>query len=189
MRHALKVLASVAMMSVLLVSASAQAALPNIMKGCRTCHKAAPDVLRGKLVGHSEKFGTVQVTVGPLVWIVQYDDATKFKGVKDAGAIPRNKEIAVTFKGGEREPLATRISMKQPYVLPEGQEITLDELKSAMDSGKPFTLVDARPPKAFFAGHIPGAKLMPYPKFESMYEQVLPEDKGQLVVFYCGGFS
>lgn len=50
-------------------------------------------------------------------------------------------------------------------------------------------MVDARPPDAYHGGHIPGARLMPYPAFEKMYQKVLPADKSELVVFYCGGFS
>lgn len=189
MKRALGFVATAVLLVAMLMPAVADAGKPRIMKGCKACHKAAPDVVRGKMVGHSEKFGTLQINVGPLVWIVNYDDSTKLKGVKGVGAIPKNKEIAITFKGGDKEPVATQISMKQPYVLPEGQEISIEDLKKAMSAGKAMTLVDARPPKAFFPGHIPGAKLMPYPKFEAMYKKVLPADKGELVVFYCGGFS
>ncbi|MCK4910602.1 MAG: rhodanese-like domain-containing protein [Thermodesulfovibrionales bacterium] len=189
MKRAFGVLATAVLAVAMLMPAVADAGKPRIMKGCKACHKAAPDVVRGKMVGHSEKFGTLQINVGPLVWIVNYDDSTKLKGVKGVGAIPKNKEIAITFKGGEQEPVATQISMKQPYVLPKGQEISMDDLKKAMSSDKAVTIVDARPPKAFFAGHIPGAAVMPYTKFEAMYKKVLPKDKNELVVFYCGGFS
>ena len=187
MRNIWKLMALAAVMAALIVPGTAIAGKPRIMKGCKACHQPAKDVVRGKMVGHSEKFGTVQVNVGPLVWIVNYDNKTAFKGVKDIASIPKNKEIAVTFKGTDNEPLATQVSMKQPYKLPEGREIGLEELKGVMAGDKPFTLVDSRPPGAFIAGHIPGAKLMPYPKFKAMYEKVLPADKDQLVVFYCGG--
>ncbi len=189
MKRALGVLATAVVLVAMLMPAMADAGQPRIMKGCKVCHQAAADVVRGKMVGYSEGFGTLQVNVGPLVWIVKYDDSTKLKGVKGVDAIPKNKEIAITFKGGDTEPVATQISMKQPYVLPEGQAISTEDLKKAMSSDKPMTLVDARPPGAFFSGHIPGAKLMPYPKFDAMYKGVLPKDKNELVVFYCGGFS
>ena len=189
MRKFAYVLVVLALAAAFIVPAVAEAGKPRIMKGCKACHQAAPDAVRGKLVSHSEGFSTLQVDVGALVWIINYDSNTKMKGVESIAKIPKGKDISVTVKGGDDSPMATRISMKQPYKLPEGQEIKLEELKGMMDSGKPFTLVDARPPKAFFAGHIPDAKLMPYPKFKKMSKDVLPADKDQMVVFYCGGFS
>jgi rhodanese-related sulfurtransferase len=52
---------------------------------------------------------------------------------------------------------------------------------------KEVVLIDSRPKRAKYdKGHIPGAISIPDTYFDKQKEQ-LPEDKGKLVVFYCGG--
>jgi hypothetical protein len=171
---------------------------PNIIGGCKKCHTAEPQTIRGKMKGVSEKFKTLQVAVGPVVWIVDYDKSLKVKeGEKIGGpgqlaGIPKAKEILVSYSGGEAKPLATQVAVKQPYKVPEEKIISLEEVKALVAKGPEtggYTLVDARPPGPYLQGHIPTAKLLPYGAFEKKHAQVLPKDKGSLLVFYCGGFT
>ena len=64
---------------------------PSIMKGCKACHEAEKNTLRGKFVSYSEKFNSVSVNVGPLVWVVKYDGKT----MKDANQL-RHSVAATT---------------------------------------------------------------------------------------------
>lgn len=173
-----------------------EAGKPTIAGGCKKCHTAQPTAVRGNLGTVSPDFNTLQVKVGKLIWIVKYDDKTKVvKGDKTTGAdeiakLPAKKEILVSFTGTPQKPLATEISIKMPYKVPEHQKITNAEVKKLVamgpEKGK-YILVDARPTGAFLSGHIPTAISLPYGTFEEDCTTVLPQDKDRLLVFFCGG--
>jgi hypothetical protein len=168
------------------------AAKPTIMKGCKNCHKAKPDVVRGKLVSHSPKFQSLQVTVGRVVWIVKYDEAMKLEGAESLDKVKKGKEMSVTFKGDEDSPMATLVSIKKPFKLPEEQLVSAEEMKALVRKGPKeggYLLVDSRPPAAYDSGHLPHAVSIPYPKLNKMREKVLPAEKDKQIIFYCGGFA
>lgn len=187
--------AALGVLGAVLVAGTAQAGKPNIMESCKICHQAADGVVRGKMVSASNEFKSVSVTVGPLVWIVKYEDGLKVKeGEKLSGAealktIPRDREIAVSFRGDEKNPVATQVSVKQPYKVPAEQQVTLEQMQELVAKGAAakLTLVDSRPGPMFAEGHIPGAVALPFGVFKEKASTVLPADKGALVVFYCGG--
>jgi hypothetical protein len=175
---------------------TAEAGKPTIAGVCKKCHTAQPDAIRGKLGKVSTEFNTMQVKVGSLVWIVNYDDKTGIvKGDKTTGAaemesLPKGKEILVSFTGGDAKPLATEVSVKQPYKVPEDQKITNDEVAQLVSQGPEkgnYTLIDARPKGAYLGGHMPGAISLPFDNFEESCSTTLPTDKDRLLVFYCGG--
>lgn len=51
------------------------------------------------------------------------------------------------------------------------------------------TIVDSRPMRKFSAGHLPTSVAMPDLSFEKMAAGLLPEDKAELLIFYCGGLK
>lgn len=174
----------------------AEAGKPTIAGVCTKCHTAQPDAIRGKLGAVSTEFNTMQVSVGKLVWIVNYDTKTTVvKGDKTAGSdsivkLPKNKEILVSFSGDEAKPLATEVTVKQPYKVPEEQKISNAEVVKLVAQGPEkgqYSLIDARPKGAFIAGHIPSAVSLPFDTFEETCSTVLPADRDKLLVFYCGG--
>ena len=174
----------------------AEAGKPNIAGGCKKCHTAPPDAIRGKLGTVSQDFNTLQVAVGKMIWIVKYDDnTTVIKGDKTVGPdeltkLKKNKEILVSYTGSEKKPLATKIAVKMPYKVPEHQKFsnaeTVKLVAMGPEKGK-YTLVDARPGGAFMGGHIPTAISLPYGKFQEDCTTVLPQNKDNLLIFYCGG--
>jgi hypothetical protein len=173
-----------------------EAGKPSVGGPCQKCHTAQPDAVRGNLGKVSPEFSTLQVKAGNIVWIVKYDDKTSvINGDKTSGAdtlkdLPINKEILVSYSGGESKPLATEIAVKQPYKVPDEQKITNDEVVKLVSMGPEkgqYTLIDARPTGAFLSGHIPTAISLPFDNFEESCSVVLPQDKDRLLVFYCGG--
>ena len=174
----------------------AEAGKPTIAGGCKKCHTGQPDAIRGNLGTVSQDFNTLQVKVGKMVWIVNYDDKTKVvKGDKTLGAdaiakLPKKKEILISFTGDAKKPLATEIAVKMPYKVPEHQKFTNAETVKLVamgpEKGK-YTLVDARPGGAYLGGHIPTAISLPYGKFQEDCTTILPQNKDNLLVFYCGG--
>ena len=173
-----------------------EAGKPKVAGPCQKCHTEEAAAIRGNLGKVSPEFSTLQVKVGNLVWIVKYDDKTTvIQGEKTDGAdevknLPDGKEILVSFSGDESKPLATQVAVKQPYKVPENQKITNDEVVTLVSMGPEqgkYTLIDARPAGAFISGHIPTAISLPFDSFQENYASVLPQDKGRLLVFYCGG--
>ena len=76
--------------------------------------------------------------------------------------------------------------MKVPGNYPS---VSVDWVKKQIDSGADMVLVDSRPKrKKYDKGHIHGAISIPDSQFAKMTDQ-LPQDKGKVLVFYCGGFK
>lgn len=182
--------------AVFIAAVNADAGKPTIAGVCTKCHTAQPDAIRGKLGKVSPDFKTLQVSVGNLVWIVKYDDKTSVvEGEKTSGAdhikdLPGDKEILVSFSGDESKPLATEVSVKQPYTVPEDQKIANDEVAKLVSMGPEqgkYTLIDARPTGAYLTGYIPTAISLPFDSFQENCSTVLPADKDRMLVFYCGG--
>lgn len=181
-----------------LAAGPAEAAKPNTMESCKVCHTAADGVVRGKMVAVAGELKSLSVTVGPLVWVVKYGDDLKVKeGEKLSGpealkGIPREREIAVSFTGGEKDPVATQVAVKQPYKVAPEKLVTVEQaqelLRKTPAEGK-YLFVDSRPGPMFAEGHIPGAVSLPYAVFKEKAAAVLPADKSTLVVFYCAGVT
>lgn len=64
------------------------------------------------------------------------------------------------------------------------QQITAEEAKKIMDSGKEHMIVDTREQDEFDEGHIPGAILIPYTEIENKAEEMIP-NKNKLILVYC----
>jgi hypothetical protein len=179
-----------------LSAGSAEAGKPNIMESCKICHQADDGVIRGKMVSVSGEFKSLNITVGPLVWIVKYGDDLKVKeGEKISGAdalktIPRDREIAITFTGDEKSPVAVQVAVKQPYKVAAEKIMPVEKMQELVaqgpEAGK-FMLLDSRPGPVYAEGFIPGAISLPYAAFKEKAAALLPTDKGALLVFYCGG--
>lgn len=63
-------------------------------------------------------------------------------------------------------------------------KISAEEAKEIMDGAGDFVLVDVREEDEYAAGHIEGARLIPYGKMEESAETELP-DKEQTILVYC----
>lgn len=66
--------------------------------------------------------------------------------------------------------------------------ISAAHLKKLIDKGEKMTLVDARPARKFKKGAVPTAINISWTQFDKMTDQ-LPADKGELLIFYCGGYK
>jgi rhodanese-related sulfurtransferase len=62
--------------------------------------------------------------------------------------------------------------------------ITREELKTALESGAPVTLLEALPEKYYRHGHLPGALLFPHDQARELSTK-LPTDKATRIVVYC----
>jgi len=176
----------------LFAAAPSFAAKPTTAAACKQCHQPADNIVRGTLFGISENFKTIQVTVGSLIWVIKYGDDLKIEGADKLSAIPKEKEISVTFTGPEKTPYAVSLAVKQPAKLPADKLISAGELSKLIapgpDKGR-FVLIDSRPAARYNEGHLPSAVNLPLDKFDTMKDKVLPKEKDTLLIFYCGGVT
>jgi rhodanese-related sulfurtransferase len=66
------------------------------------------------------------------------------------------------------------------------RETTIDEVKSKMDRGEKFTLVDVREESEFAKDHLPGAIHLGKGVIERDIEERVPDPKTPIIL-YCGG--
>lgn len=153
--------------------------------GSRSVLLAEVPVYMGNVADVSNKAKVIAIEVGKgeaaKTILVKFDDKTK--GIENA--VPGHASIInYEMRGGE--PWATVVKPKLAK-LPSGvTEVKTAELKTMMDKGEKFTLVDSRPAKRFAASNLPGAINIPSDEFEKQ-ANMLPENKDELLVFYCGG--
>jgi len=80
--------------------------------------------------------------------------------------------------------LATTLLLAATVYAGDVKDITIPELKAAIDA-KHVILLDANGSKSRKEGHIPGA--IDFKASQDKLASLLPNDKGALVVAYCGG--
>ena len=63
-------------------------------------------------------------------------------------------------------------------------------VKAVVDGKTKGVIIDARPKRTKYdKGHIPGSLSQSWSKFKSGKVNVMPKDKGTLVIFFCGGLK
>ena len=144
--------------------------------------QAGPMIYEGEVTGVSNLAKTLSLSVGKgdaaKVMMVKFDDQTK--GIKDVFG-PRAYEMRGT------DAYATNVQLKLAK-LPAGvTEIKTPELQQLIDAKTAMFLVDSRPAARYNQSHLPGAVSIPVPMLEKKQAALLPKDKNELIVFYCGG--
>lgn len=93
--------------------------------------------------------------------------------------------LAFAFAGSQAAPAQTPVTPR------EGWYKTIIDLEgfseyAVIPTRDDVTIVDSRPARKYDEGHIPGAISIPDTFFAKKVD-LLPKDKNQLVIFYCGG--
>ena len=156
-----------------------------------TAMKAAPapqaaNVLKGKIAGKSNKAKSISITVGKgdkaKTVMLKFDDTTK--GLEFA---KKGEAAIIKYEMKGKDKFATVIKPKLAK-LPAGvTEIKTEELSELYENGTKMVVIDARPASRYAQAHLPNAISIPVPKLKKEKEAVLPANKEQLLVFYCGG--
>lgn len=165
---------------------------PTIAPACKQCHQASNDLVRGTMVAVSDKFKTIQVAAGKVVWVIKYGDDIRITGASKLPDIPKEKEIGVRFTGGEKTPYAVSVSVKPAAKVPPEKLVSLEEMSRLVALGPEkgnYALFDSRPAPKCIEGQIPGAVSFPLDKFDSLKDKLLPAQKDKLIIFYCGGVT
>lgn len=183
---------SIIVISLLLTSTiMAQTEKPTITPICKQCHQPEKNVIRGTLGNVSMKAETIQVQVGPAVWLFKFDDETKVVGAEAINKIKKDHEISVTFVEKDGKLYAVKVGVKPPAKLPEEKKMKTEELSKLVELGPEkgnFVLIDSRPGPRYHEGHIPGAISIYDAEFDKHIDK-LPKEKDKLIIFYCGGVT
>jgi hypothetical protein len=153
--------------------------------GNRSIPFAEAPVYMGNVKDVSKKAKVISIEVGKgaeaKTILVKFDDKTQ--GVEHA--VPGHASIInYEMRGGE--PWATVVKPKLAK-LPDGvTEIKTADLKAKLDKGEKFTLVDSRPAKRYEESILPSAINIPVDDFKNQANK-LPQNKDELLVFFCGG--
>lgn len=144
----------------------------------------AAETVSGRIKYISNKASTIQLDVkGKEPVVVQFDKSTVFENAAGIADLTPPDLLKIDYEPGKP---ASRIT-KVVFGLPPGVEIDMKEMLSILQGkqGK-YLLGDARPAGKFPPGHIPSA-ISTFPGDKEAFLKALPEDKGMLLVFYCGG--
>ena len=162
---------------------------------CLKCHTEYTDdanLVAGDFISRSNKAKSISVqTSGDKIQIIKFTKDTTVENVPNIKTLKKPIPVAVTFVRQGPDLVATAIKAKPQIKVPENQLIETEQLAKLVAQGPEkanFVLVDSRPPIRYEEGHIPGALSMPFPMMPKLMSSVLPKDKSELVVFYCGGF-
>lgn len=152
----------------------------------KTEAKKNDNVLKGKVVGLSNKAKSISLQVGKgdkaKTMMVKFDDNTK--GIEHA---VKGHASIIEFTGTGKDRLATVIKPKLAKMPKGTSEMKPAELAALMGSGQKYVLVDSRPSSRFHEGTVPGSINIPVAAMKKKGAELLPADKDIQLVFYCGG--
>ncbi len=144
-------------------------------------------VYRGKVVDRSNRTKTISLEVvdngSSRIIELNFDDKTR--GIDKAA---KRKQVIVTYRVAGGRPIATSVKPDKTGFVAGVSEVTAKKVKKMIDHGDEFVLIDSRPKDEFLKSHLPASISIPSCQMKK-YADLLPEDKDQLLVFYCGGVT
>ncbi len=153
----------------------------------RTVQKQSASIYTGKIVGRSNKAGTISIVVGKgdraRTMMVRFDDRTR--GLEHA---VKGRAAIITWELRGSEKVATVIKPKLAKLPPGVTEIKPAEVRKLIESGADHVLIDSRPGNRYDQAHLPGAVSIPVDRMKTALK-TLPPRKDILLVFYCGGYT
>lgn len=160
---------------------------------CLSCHTQYKDqkLIMGDFQSYSRQAKLLTVKIGPRSQTVKLTEKVKLQNAPSYRDISPEAALKIYYEEKPDGLYATEVVVKPQLKVPDHQLISLEELAKLVQAGPEkgkFTLLDSRPGYRFQEDHIPGALSMPLPNFDKL-THLLPKDKSQMVIFYCGGFT
>ncbi len=120
--------------------------------------------------------------------VIRFNDTTEYKNVTSLKDIVNylTKGFKIEYKEEKGEKIATKITRFDILQTVDPKDKLDKAAFKKLMSDKNTVIYDARPPMAYQAGFIPGAKLLPAPAFDK-FKDKLPADKNKTIIFYCVG--
>ncbi|MBI5586331.1 MAG: hypothetical protein HY892_21175 [Deltaproteobacteria bacterium] len=158
---------------------------------CLNCHNYDPKakLILGDFQSYSRMANLLTVKVGPRPVVVKVSSQTKLENAKTYGDLTGDNALKIAFEEKPDGLHAQKVTVKPPLKVPANQLLSTKDMEKLVATGPEagkFVLLDSRPAYRFQEERIPGAQNMPLPAFDKL-TNLLPQDKGKMVVFYCQG--
>jgi len=142
-------------------------------------------VYRGKVIDRSNRTKTISLEVvkngSSRIIELHFDDQTR--GIDNA---VKRKQVIVAYSVAGGRTIATSVKPEKTGFVAGVSEITVKKVKKMIDHQDEFVLIDSRPKDEYIKSHLPASISIPACQLKK-HANLLPEDKDQLLVFYCGG--
>ena len=144
-------------------------------------------VYRGKVRGKSRKAGTLSIEIvrDGMPRTIKINIDHKTRGLDHA---LRGKQVIVTCKVDKGRTVATSIRPELGGFVSGVSAITVEKVRKMIADRDDFVLIDSRSKLQYSRSHLPSAISIPSCAMRDRLD-LLPEKKGRLLVFYCGGPS
>jgi hypothetical protein len=158
---------------------------------CLNCHNYDPStkLIMGDFQSYSRQANLLTVKIGPKPQVVKVTDQTKLENAAAYRDLTADNALKIAFEEKPDGYYAQKVTVKPKLKVPEKQLMSTKDMEKLValgpEAGK-FVLLDSRPAYRFQEERIPGAKNMPLPNFDKL-TNLLPQDKAQMVIFYCQG--
>lgn len=190
-------LTAVALMAPLTVWAADQAASAKAkdVKSCAVCHAPEDGQMRAFFDDVSMKSQVIQLKLDSTAEVVKFDEdklqivngSTPGDIEKSLRDIKKGHEVRVAYtEGANGVKTISELSIKPPMTVAADKKLSAADVEKLITGKEKYTLIDARPPLKFQEGAIPTAINIPFPAFQKNLDK-LPQDKNELIVYYCAG--
>jgi hypothetical protein len=158
---------------------------------CLNCHNydSQAKLIMADFQSYSRQANLLTVKVGPKPIVVKVTDQTKLENAAAYRDLTGDNAVKIAFEEKPDGYYAQKVTVKPPLKVPANQLLSTPEMEKLVALGPAagkFVLLDSRPGYRFQEERLPGAQNMPLPNFDKL-TNLLPQDKGQMVIFYCQG--
>ena len=143
----------------------------------------------------SMKSQVIQLKLDATAEVVKFDEdklqivngSTPGDIEKSLRDIKKGHEVRVAYtEGANGVKTISELSIKPPMTVAADKKLSAADVEKLITGKEKYTLIDARPPLKFQEGAIPTAINIPFPAFQKNLDK-LPQDKNELIVYYCAG--
>jgi hypothetical protein len=167
------------------------------VKSCTVCHAPEAGQMRAYFDDVSMKSQAIQLKLDAGAEVVRFDPeklqitngSTPDDLEKSLRDIKKGHEVRVAYtEAPNGTKTISELSIKPKMTVAAEKRMSVEGVEQLLSGQEKYTLIDARPPVKFQEGAIPTAINIPFPAFQKNLDK-LPQDKSELVVYYCAGVT
>lgn len=167
------------------------------VKSCAVCHALENGQMRAFFDDVSMKSQVIQLKLDATAEVVKFDEdkltivngSTPGDVEKSLRDIKKGHEVRVAYvETANGSKSISEISIKPKMTVAVEKRISVEGVEKLVAGQEKYTLIDARPPVKFQDGSIPTAINIPFSAFQKNIDK-LPQDKNELIVYYCAGVT
>lgn len=142
-------------------------------------------IYRGKVIDISNRTKTIflEVVQNGSSRVIELNFDAQTRGINHA---IKRKQVIVAYSVTVDRPVARSVKLEKTGFVAGVSEVPVKKIKKMIEHGDEFVLIDSRPKNEYIQSHLPDSISIPACRMKE-HAKLLPEDKEQLLVFYCGG--